>query len=177
MAQQRDAAAGTRSGPHADGPSVIDGGHTDRRGRAVTLREPGADWRAVADVAPRDDQRRFVFALAARYLLLSVLDGGWHSLGIHADGEVVGHVMWGVDDDGSHWIGGLVVDATQQGVGVGRAATRTLAGWLAVRPNRPPVRLSYHPDNVAAARLYRSEGFEPTGAIEDGEVVVERRAS
>lgn len=152
---------------------MIDEEFTDRRGRRITLRDVGDDWRAVADVAPRDDQRRFVFPLAARYLLLSIIEGGWRSLGIAADDAVVGHLMWAVDDDGSHWVGGLVVDAAHQGVGVGRAATRTVVAWLLRRPGCEVVRLSYHPDNLAAASLYGDLGFVPTGDTVDDEIVVE----
>lgn len=156
---------------------MIDTGESDRLGRRVVLRQidVDSDWRSVADVAPRDDQRAFVFPLAARYVLLSILEGEWRSLGIYADDDVVGHVMWAVDDDGSHWIGGLMVDAAEQGHGVGAAATRTLVAWLRARPHRPAVRLSYHPDNMAAAALYAALGFAPTGAMADDEVVVEYR--
>lgn len=46
---------------------------SDRLGRRVVLEDiTGENWRAVADVAPADDQRRFVAALGARYLLLSI---------------------------------------------------------------------------------------------------------
>jgi diamine N-acetyltransferase len=131
----------------------------------------------VADIAPRDDQRGFVAALAARYLLLSVYDEVWHSLAVQAGDTVAGHVMWGRDDDGSYWIGGMVVDRAEQGHGVGRAALLTIVRWLVERPDCAVIRLSYHPDNVAAARLYASVGFTPTGAIEDGEVVAERPSS
>ncbi|MEV4810435.1 hypothetical protein [Micromonospora avicenniae] len=42
---------------------MIDAGHRDRDGRAVTLRPvDDGNWRAVADVAPRDDQRDWVIA-------------------------------------------------------------------------------------------------------------------
>ncbi|MGN9809653.1 GNAT family N-acetyltransferase [Micromonospora sp. BQ11] len=93
---------------------------------------------------------------------------------MYADETVVGHVMWGVDDDGSRWIGGMVIDATEQGGGVGRATVLTLADWLAGQDGGPhPVRLSYHPGNGAAARLYTGLGFLPTGATEDDEIVVE----
>ncbi|MEV4826027.1 GNAT family N-acetyltransferase [Micromonospora sp. NPDC049274] len=154
---------------------MINGGHLDRLGRQVTLRQVDDDnWRAVADVAPTDDQRRFVAALGARYLLLSTRSEVWTSLAVYADEAVVGHVMWGVDDDGSHWIGGMLIDAAEQGRGVGRATVQTLAPWLAARDGKPSVRLSYHPDNTPAATLYESLGFHPTGAVDDDELIAER---
>ncbi|WP_433316919.1 GNAT family N-acetyltransferase [Micromonospora sp. CA-269861] len=154
---------------------MINAGHLDRAGRRVTLRPVDDDnWRAVADVAPRDDQRRFVAALGARYLLLSMRSEVWNSLAVYADEAVVGHVMWGVDDDGSHWIGGMLIDAAEQGQGIGRATVQTLAPWLAARDGNPAVRLSYHPDNTPAATLYASLGFVPTGALDDDEVIAEQ---
>ncbi|MBB5479698.1 GNAT family N-acetyltransferase [Micromonospora parathelypteridis] len=154
---------------------MIDSGHLDRAGRLVTLRPVDDDnWRAVADVAPHDDQRRFVAALGARYLLLSTRSEVWTSLAVYADETVVGHVMWGADDDGSHWIGGMLIDAAEQNRGVGRATVQTLATWLGAKDGEPPVRLSYHPDNTPAASLYTSLGFRPTGAMDDEEVIAEQ---
>ncbi|MFG3300916.1 GNAT family N-acetyltransferase [Micromonospora chersina] len=151
---------------------MIDSGQCDRAGRRVTLRPVDDDnWRAVADVAPRDDQRNFVPALAARYLVLTMRSDVWTSLAVYADETVVGHVMWGVDDDGSRWIGGMVIDAAEQDRGVGRAAVRTLTDWLAEAGH--PIRLSYHPDNTPAKTLYDSLGFHPTGATEDDELIAE----
>lgn len=145
-------------------------------GAVVTLRPVGEDWRAVADVRPTDAQREFVFPMAARYLLMTERGGPWTSLGIHEGEAVVGHVMWGLDDDGSHWIGGLVIDQGAQGRGLGRAAMRALMAWLAEQPGHWVTRLTHHPDNVAAARLYAELGFTPTGEVdEDGEVVLEIR--
>lgn len=146
---------------------------TDRQGRCVVLDEiTDENWRAVADVAPADDQRRFVAALGARYLLLSLRAGVWNSLAVRADATVVGHVMWAYDDEGgAHWIGGMIVDAAEQGRGVGRAAVRALIGRLAALPGCREIRLSYHPDNAPAGRLYAGLGFVPTGEFEDDEVV------
>ncbi|MEK8107552.1 GNAT family N-acetyltransferase [Micromonospora sp. M12] len=76
-------------------------------------------------------------ALGARYLLLSTRSEVWTSLAVYADETVVGHVMWGVDDDGSHWIGGMLIDAAEQNRGVGRATVQTLAGWLSAREGNP----------------------------------------
>ncbi|MFF8554408.1 GNAT family N-acetyltransferase [Streptomyces sp. NPDC015501] len=153
---------------------MIDHGHTDRTGRPVTLHDVDADnWRAVADSAPRDDQRDWVPALAARYLLLSSREDTWNSLAVLAGEVVAGHIMWGRDEDGSYWIGGMLIDAAHQGKGIGRAAVRTLAAWLSAREDCSVVRLSYAPENEAAAHLYTALGFRPTGADEDGEVVAE----
>ncbi|WP_223188823.1 GNAT family N-acetyltransferase [Streptomyces sp. TRM68416] len=65
----------------------------------------------------------------------------------------------------------MVIDGTEQGKGVGRAAVRTLMEWLARREDCRELRLSYHPDNTVAARLYASVGFQPT-AISSGDEVV-----
>lgn len=152
----------------------MDYGLTDRAGRSIALcAVDDGNWRAVADIAPRDEQRRFVAALAARYLLLSMRGGVWTSLGVLADDTVVGHIMWGFDEnDGAHWVGGVVVDADEQGRGVGRAAMEAMIRLLSERPDCREIRLSYHPDNSGAAKLYAALGFTPTGDFEDDEVVV-----
>lgn len=146
----------------------------DRTGRTVSLSEvTDENWRAVADVAPLDEQRRFVAALGARYLLLSMRGGVWHSLAIQAGNSVVGHVMWAYDSDtGAHWIGGMLIDAGEQGKGIGRAAVAATISMLSSLPGAREIRLSYHLDNVAAARLYHDVGFRPTDELEDGEIVV-----
>ncbi|MFF6781799.1 GNAT family N-acetyltransferase [Streptomyces sp. NPDC012510] len=159
---------------------MISLGLLDGSGRRVTLRAvDDENWRAVADVAPLDNQRRYVPALAARYLLLSLREGVWNSLAVCADDTVVGHVMWGRDEDGSYWIGGMLIDGAEQGKGIGRAVARTLLRWLADRTDCEVLRLSYDPDNSAAERLYTSLGFRPVSAAGedvDGEVVAELSA-
>ncbi|MFI1177198.1 GNAT family N-acetyltransferase [Streptomyces melanogenes] len=156
---------------------MISFGLLDRAGRRVALHEVrDENWRAVADVAPLDDQRRFVAASAARYLLLSMREGVWNSFAVYADDTVAGHVMWGRGEDGSHWIGGMLIDGAEQGRGVGRAAARTLVRWLAEREDCRVLRLSYHPDNAVAGDLYASLGFQPVTAVEGDEIVVELSA-
>ncbi|MGH3348218.1 MAG: GNAT family N-acetyltransferase [Nocardioides sp.] len=133
-----------------------------------------ANWRDVADLAPRDDQRRFVPALAARYLLLGTLEDTWHNLGAFEGGTAVAHVMYGTDpDDGSRWIGGLLVDAAHQGRGVGRRVVELLVERLRAEPG--PIRMSYHPDNEASRTLFSTFGFTDTGEMADDERVMELR--
>ena len=145
---------------------------TDRTDRPVTLAAVDDDnWRAVADVAPRDDQRDFVAALAARYLLLSAREDTWTSLAVLAGDTVVGHVMWAYDeDDAAYWIGGMVIDAPEQGKGIGRQAVRALIAQLSERPDCREIRLSYESANTSAAALYTSLGFTPTGGTEGDEI-------
>ncbi|WP_157841163.1 GNAT family N-acetyltransferase, partial [Streptomyces wadayamensis] len=70
------------------------------------------------------------------------------------------------------WIGGMLVDAAEQGRGVGRAALTLLLDGLAAAPGCREIRLSVHPGNTAATRLYTALGFRPTGLVEDDEAVL-----
>jgi diamine N-acetyltransferase len=140
----------------------------------ITLHEiTDTNWRDVAMIAPRDEQRAWVAPLAAYYLLLSSREGLWHSLAIQSDGRVVGHVMWAVDDvDGSYWIGGLMIAGSEQGRGYGRAAMAAIMHRIRADHLTAILKLSYHPDNSGAAALYGRLGFQSTGEKEGDEVVV-----
>lgn len=142
-----------------------------------------ANWREVTRVSAAASQREWV-ADVAYYLCLSAYDGLWRSCGVQDDdGVTVGHVMWAVDpDERSHWIGGLVIEATRQGEGLGRATVEELLGlWEREEPSLSgtPYRqaaLSVSPDNHVAIGLYRSLGFVETGETEDDEIVLRRDA-
>ena len=139
------------------------------------------NWRDLARVRAADHQREWV-AEVTYYLCLSAYGGLWRSCAVLDDGgTTVGHVMWGVDpDDDSHWIGGLVIDAEQQGKGLGRATVEALlALWESQEPSLSgtayqQAALSVSPDNETALRLYRSLGFVETGEVADDEVVLRR---
>jgi len=154
---------------------TIDAGASDRRGRRVTLRGVTEEnWRAVADVIPRDDQRAWVATSAARYLLLGMWGEVWTSFAVYADETVVGHVMWGYDeDDDCNWIGGMIVDVTEQGRGLGRACLLTLVGYLQGLPELRGIRLAVHEDNAVARKLYASAGFVELEQDEDGDWTAE----
>ena len=137
----------------------------------ITL-EPvtAANWRACAALTVHPGQREFVNAVTY-YLCLCNYGDTWQPLAAVRDGEVVGFCMWGIDDDRSRWIGGVVVDAARQRTGIGRAMIGALLERLAADPDCPNVALSYSPDNAAARALYASLGFVETGELEDDEVV------
>ena len=128
------------------------------------------NWEALLAIRPAPNQGRFI-ASVAYYLCMCHYGGTWQPLAIHAGAEVVGHVMWAVDpEDGSYWIGGLVIDADRQGEGHARAAMAALlerfrdAGAIEAA-------LSYQPENERAGALYASLGFRETDERVDGETV------
>ena len=143
----------------------------------MELREvTSGNWREVVSIEPREDQRRFV-ASVAYYLNLCHYGEDWRPLAIYRDAGPVGFAMWGFDDsEGSHWIGGLIIDAEHQGKGYGRAAMEALLDYLAAQPGYREAALSCDPENTVARRLYASLGFVETGEQVDDELVARRPA-
>ena len=106
-----------------------------------------ANWRACAALSVKADQARFV-APVTYYLCLCTYGDTWQPLAVVRDGMVVGFCMYGIDDDGSAWIGGLLVDQSQQRTGVARAAVSALIDRFVGEPGCPGMALSYAPDNA-----------------------------
>jgi len=131
------------------------------------------NWRACAALRPGPGQEEFVSPVTYSLCVCSYGDI-WEPWAVTRAGAVVGFAMTGTDDDGSRWIGGLLVDAAVQRTGIARAAVTLLRDRLAAEPGTPNVALSYPPGNTAARALYASLGFRETGETEDDgtEVVV-----
>jgi diamine N-acetyltransferase len=146
----------------------------------VTLRPVDAgSWRDVARLTVATGQERFV-AFPTYYLALCAYGDVWKPMSVNVAGtdEVVGFLMWGIDDaDGSCWLGGVLVDAAHQGRGVGRAAIVEALRALRPRDRGAGFALAYHPDNTVARSLYASVGFVETGEVDDDEVVARRPAT
>lgn len=139
---------------------------------AVTLEEiDSTNWRPLWNVKARRDQGKWVVEVP-RYLAYCLVSGEWQPLAIHVEDRTVGFVMWARDPaDGSYWIGGFVIERTEQGKGYGRAALTALIESLRTKPGCRAIALSYIPDNTVARDLYASLGFRETGEMEDDEVV------
>jgi diamine N-acetyltransferase len=128
-------------------------------------------WRAVADLEVDAAQRRFV-AEPSRYLALCAYGGEWTPLAVRLGDEVIGMLMWAIDpEDGSCWLGGVLVDRRWQRRGLGRRAVAQALAQLSDAARAGGFALSYHPDNDAARRTYRALGFVETGETEGDEVV------
>lgn len=128
---------------------------------------------AGLEVTP--EQRAFV-AQPSYYLALCCYDT-WNPLAIYASEQVVGFMMWGIDDDKSCWLGGVLVNQAQQRRGHGRDAVVEAVAILGEKTGSEVFALSYLPSNTVARRLYQQLGFVETGELEDDEVVARKVVS
>jgi len=129
----------------------------------------GRNWREAIklDVAP--DQRVFV-ASNVYSIAESKFEPEAVPMGIYAGDTMVGFLMFGVSGD-EMWVWRLMIDHRHQRRGYGRAAMSALVDDLHAMGHQE-IFVSYEPENAVAAQLYASLGFEDTGRIEDGEIVV-----
>jgi diamine N-acetyltransferase len=109
------------------------------------------------------------------YLCLAHYDGEWNPLAVVVGGSGVGHVMWAIDEeDGSTWLGGVVIDSAAQSQGVGRAAVLSFIDRFS-SDGKSNLALSYAPDNTIARHLYSDLGFTETGEMAEDEIVARLR--
>ena len=93
--------------------------------------------------------------------------------GIYEGERMVGYVMVIYDYDVPEYdVWHMMIDAAQQGRGLGRQALQACLDYIRTQPLGPSgrVALTCSEDNAAALHLYASMGFQPTGA-RDGEVI------
>jgi len=140
----------------------------------VHLREINQDnWKQAIRLAVAPDQKRFV-ASNLYSIAEAIFNPTFAPLAIYNEAEtMVGFLMHGANPDNDElWILRLMVGQQYQGRGYGRAAMEEIIRRLQARPDCQEIFTSYKPGNHVAARLYQSLGFEDTGRIEDGELVV-----
>lgn len=101
----------------------------------------------------------------------SKVEATFMPLAIYDNHTMVGFIMWGIDpDDGEYWIYRLMVDEKYQGKGFGKAAVvEVLKRLKELGAGR--VYVGYKPQNVVAASLFASLGFERTGQMLQGEFI------
>ena len=127
------------------------------------------NWRKVIALELADDQKHLVAANVAS-IAQSKVEPWWETVAIYAQEQPVGFVMFGfVPQENDYWIARLMIDRSQQRKGYGRAAMEQLLAELQERPDCPRVRISCRQENIAAAELYLSLGFEDLEKVEDGE--------
>jgi diamine N-acetyltransferase len=107
--------------------------------------------------------------LAKAYVRPGDLD--WEPLALTADGSVIGVVALAHSPTQTELVH-LAIDATTQGRGLGSMAVELILAHVSeTRPACQEVRLTVHPANERAQRLYRRSGFLPNGQMRDGEPI------
>jgi diamine N-acetyltransferase len=139
----------------------------------VTLRKiDRSNWQEAFALRTRPGQERFVATPIMSVALATIRQHGDHyvhtPMGIYDGTQIVGYVTTLCDPQSAddYWIDDILIDARYQGRGYGRAAmTAAIRFMLASWPRCAQIRLSHHPENRVAARLYPSMGFRTTGRL------------
>jgi diamine N-acetyltransferase len=127
------------------------------------------NYRAVIRLKISAEQETFVadnvFSLAETWV-----EPSFQPLAIYHADEPVGFTMYGLEEStGRWWVIRLMVDARYQARGYGRAAMQLLLSLMVERHEMKQIVTSYEPGNDVAAALYRTLGFNDTGAMDEGE--------
>lgn len=130
------------------------------------------NWEECAKLKVTEEQTHFV-ASNAFSVLQSFYEANLYPTGIYADGVMVGFVMYGYDPDDDLWgMCRLMIDKRFQKKGYGRYALKILLEMMKELHGHIRFVTSAVPENFIAIKMYEDEGFQRTGEIEDGEVVL-----
>jgi len=92
---------------------------------------------------------------------------------IYADEMAVGFIMLYDDSENpEYFLWRLMIAGPYQGKGYGRKAIELLVEYVKTRPGARELSTSYVPIEGGPEGFYRKMGFEPTGEVDDGEIVV-----
>jgi len=131
-------------------------------------REDVRRWCRLA-VAP--EQERFVASVAVSISEAHFAPEAWFR-GIAADGEPAGFVMLSVKPDvPEYYLWRFLIDHRFQRSGVGRAALEQVIAHVRAL-GATEFLTSYVPGEGTPGPFYEKLGFAPTGAVDDGEIVL-----
>ncbi|MEN6369050.1 MAG: GNAT family N-acetyltransferase [Thermotogota bacterium] len=143
----------------------------------VTLREVTADTvRAICKLSDTllEHQKRMVASNAVSIAQAYFEPRAWFRA-IYAEDTPVGFVMLYDDPEKPHcYLWRFMIGGPYQKQGFGRQAIDLILDRARSRPNATEMTLSYVPIEGNPEPFYRRMGFEPTGEIEEGEVVMRR---
>ena len=139
-----------------------------------------ANWRETLKLTVHPEQQRFVadyvpiaaIALAKAY----IRPGGlvWTPYAFYTETDMVGFAVLAYEPESSenYWLRHFFIDQRYQGKGYGKQALRLFLEFVKDNHARcQALQLTVHPENFHAQRLYKSLGFQPTGAEVDEEPV------
>ncbi len=147
----------------------------------LTIREVTREnWRATLQLTVHPEQQRFIadtvpiaaIALAKAY----IRPGGllWLPYAFYAQHQIIGftELAYEPDSTDTYWLFHFFIDRTYQRQGYGQKALLLFLDFIKQQhPHCRSIRLTVHPDNTQALRLYTRAGFQPTGDTQEGEPV------
>lgn len=142
---------------------------------SVTLREiTGETLRSIMRLDVGESQKKFVAPNVVSIAQAHFEKKAWFRA-IYADDTPVGFVMLYDDtDEPEYFLWRLMVDARYQGNGFGRSAVELLVDYVRTRPGATELKVSHVEGDGSPEKFYLKLGFEHTGEIEDGELVMKR---
>jgi len=146
--------------------------------REVRLREVTAE--TVRDVCRlsetlSDEQQKMVAPNAVSIAQAHFEPKAWFRA-IYAGETLVGFVMLYINPEGAdYYLWRLMIGGEHQGKGYGLRAMEQVIDHVRGLPEATVLRASYVPIEGGPKGFYHKLGFEPTGAVDHGEVVIERK--
>lgn len=139
----------------------------------VTLREiTPENFKDCINLEVADEQKNFV-APNVTSIAQSKIYPTVEPFAVYNDDELIGFVMFGLDiEDDRYYLVRLMIDEKFQGRGFGKAATLAVIEKMRKVDDCNEIYLSFVPENKGAEKLYKSVGFEQTGEISEGEIVM-----
>jgi diamine N-acetyltransferase len=142
----------------------------------IELHEVTAETvRAVCLLHVAPAQRGFVAPNAVSFAEAMFEPKAWFRA-VVADDIPVGFVMLSVDTvEPEYYLWRFMIDQRYQGRGYGRAAVQQVIEHVRTLPNAAELLVSWVPEAGGPEPFYRGLGFEPTGEVDEGEVVARLR--
>jgi diamine N-acetyltransferase len=135
----------------------------------------GDNWEECVTLSVSEHQKEFV-ADNAYSLLQSKFAEDQYPFAIYHREVMVGFIMYGKDRETKRMeMSRLMIDRKYQGRGYGRKASQLLLEKLLDTYGNIDLYTSAEPENVNAITLYESLGFEKTGEIMWGEIVLKKQ--
>jgi RimJ/RimL family protein N-acetyltransferase len=153
----------------------------ERPGRVELVPITADNIRAVGNLVIHKSQERFVAPMSGSFqdaLVPELVNGApvvpWYRA-IEADGDVVGFIMASemIEAHAHPYLWRLLIDRMHQRRGIGSAALDLFEQWCRDR-GATAIEVSWGEGPGSPAAMYRARGYEPTGEIEDDEVVAQK---
>ena len=140
----------------------------------IILREVTRDnYVECLELKVRPDQASFV-ASNAYSLAESKFFADCYPRAIYNDDVMVGFIMYGIDsDDGNYWVARLMIDERYQSHGYGAEAMKQAMAAITCDKTHSKILISFEPENTHAEKLYTRLGFQHTGRVIEGELVMQ----